>query len=41
VLAIATIEDLDLHQMDVKIILLNVNISKEIFATTRRFCDQR
>ncbi len=39
--AIATIEDLEVHQMDVKIIFLNVNISKEIFATTRGFCGQR
>jgi len=41
VLAIATIEDLEVHQMDVKIIFLNVNISKEIFTTTRRFCGQK
>jgi hypothetical protein len=41
VLAIATIEDLEVHQMDVKIIFLNGNISKGIYATIRRFCGQR
>jgi hypothetical protein len=41
VFAVVTIEDFEVHQMDIKTIFLNGNISKEIYATTIRFCGQR
>jgi hypothetical protein len=40
VFAVVTIEDFEVHQMDIKTIFLNGNISKEIHATTIRFCGQ-
>jgi hypothetical protein len=37
---IVAIEDLEVHQMDVKIVFLNGDILEEIYATTRRLCGQ-
>jgi hypothetical protein len=42
VFAILAIKDLKVHQMDVKIIFLNVNLSKEIYiCNISRVCGQK